>query len=150
MALIRDRRVGMRGLGDGFTIDPAAMYGGTAINPVPMTLDESPIIPGSSAGSILWNAATGDLSNQQVVNLQNQESAELVQAGMDPADAAATASGDVNSTLSTFVGTDGSVGALPSQSGLLPTLALGIPSWAWWVGGGLAAFWVLKELRVLK
>jgi hypothetical protein len=148
---IRDNRVGRRGLGDDtpFVIDPAALYGGTiAANPVP-TL-ESPFVPGSSNGSILWNAATGTLSPTQVVNLQNQESAELVQAGMSPADAAAAASSDVNTTLSTFVGPDGSVGALPSQSGLLPTLSLGVPSWMWEIGIGLVAFWLLKEFKIIK
>ena len=149
MALIRDRRVGRRGLGDGFTIDPAAMYGGAPVNPLPMSI-ESPFIPGSSVGDILWNASTGTLDNSQVVNLQNQESASLVQAGMTPAAAAAQSQADVTGTLSTFVAPDGSVGALPSQSGLLPTLALGIPSWAWWVGGGLAVLWALKEFKVIR
>jgi hypothetical protein len=149
---IRDNRVGRRGLGDDtpFVIDPAALYGGTAINPVPMSMDQPLIIPGSSAGSILWNAATGDLSNSQVANLTNQETASLIQAGMSPAQAAAAASSDVTTTLSTFVGPDGSVGALPSQSGLLPTLALGVPSWMWEIGIGLAAFWLLKEFKIIK
>ena len=148
-------------MGDG-TVPPEFISPSQGYDPATNAPDPGPIIiPGSSFGSVLWNAATGTLSPAQQVNLTNQESAELQQAGMDPLDAATTANDDVTETLSTVVapGAFGTfTGALPSQAGtgLLDSffgagnVLDSLPSWAFWVAGGLAAIWALKEFKVIK
>jgi hypothetical protein len=75
----------------------------------------------SSISSFFQNAVTGNLSDSQVQSLTDQETQSLIQAGMDPASAAAQAAADQNAALSTFTGTGGLnlswTGALPSQPG---------------------------------
>lgn len=113
-----------------------------------------PIIPGSSAGDVLYNATYGNLSPNQQANLVTQEQAQLVTAGLAPDVAAAQSSTDVSSVLDTFTGSGGLdvtwTGAAPDQSGfpsaaasaagsaiantLTPTLSA-IPTWAWWAAG---------------
>ena len=143
MALIRDRRVGMRGISD--------------------TLSQG---DQSSFSDILFNMRTGNVSQAQDNALVNQETASLVQAGMDPATAASTADSDVQTTLNTFTGEGGLgiswTGAGPNSptfadaavsslfpAGLLPP-GFSIPTWVWLLGGGLVGIWVLKEFNVIK
>jgi hypothetical protein len=157
MALIRDRRVGLgsaaAGGGGGF-LTPSQLStpggGGTPFDSYPE------IISGSSAGDVLWNAATGTLTQAQQANLVNEEQAELVQAGMDPDDATAQSLSDVQSTLDTYTG-PGAFGTFTGAtsdsavSGLLQSFGLsGVPSLFWWVAGGVAAIWALKEFRIIK
>jgi hypothetical protein len=57
----------------------------------------------------LANAVAPNLTQAQADALQSQETAELIQAGMDPEDAQAQAQSDVNAALT-------SAGAAPSQA----------------------------------
>ena len=70
----------------------------------PITLSQAAYaLFGSSAlpgGANVTNAATGTLTPSQAQSLQSQETQQLVQSGMDPSLAAATAISDVNSVLS--------------------------------------------------
>lgn len=150
-------------MGDGsdVVVPPEFISPSQGYDPATNAPDPGPvIISGSSPLSVVWNAATGTLSPAQVNNLKVQESAQLVQAGMAPAQAAATAQQDVDDSLSTFVG-EGAfgtyTGALPSQAstGLLnsffgPSILDSIPSWAWWIGGAFAGIWVLREFKIIK
>ena len=57
------------------------------------------IIPGSSVPDVIANPATGKVTPAQQQALAQQEQASLVQAGMDPTQAAAQAQSDVGMTL---------------------------------------------------
>jgi hypothetical protein len=116
------------------------------------------LIPGSNAGDVLYNAAYGNLSPNQVAQQTAQEQAQLVQAGMAPAAASTQATSDVDDALSTYSGPGGAgvtwTGALPSQPGfptaaanaagnaifnaVAPTAAA-IPTWAWYAAGAVGA-----------
>lgn len=132
---------------------------------------------GDSVFDYLYNTITGNLDSNQTANLKTQETASLVQAGMDPASAAAQADADVNETLSTFTGR-GALGVQWTGAGpTSPTFAQaastqagqaiaagvtnageslvegasaitgGVPSWIWWVGGAVVGFIILRRLR---
>jgi hypothetical protein len=129
-------------------------------------LDASSPIPGSTAGDDLYNMSYGNVSPNQNTSLVAQEQASLVQAGMDPAAAAAQAQSDVTDTLSTYTGPGALnvnwTGAAPNQPGfptaaasaagsaiantLSPTLSA-IPTWIWWVVGGLGIFVAYKIVK---
>lgn len=159
----RRRLYGLAGAVPGAAPDLTAAQmstaGGAAPNP---DLSVLPIIPGSSAGDVLYNAIFGNLSPAQQASLVSQEQASLVQAGAAPAQATEQAQSDVTQTLDTFTapGAFGVTwtGAAPDQSGfpaaavsaagsaiantVAPTLGA-IPSWFWWaagIGGGVLLF----------
>jgi hypothetical protein len=155
----------MRGLGDDTIVPPEFLSPSQDYDPAGAAV-ESPIIPGSSLSDIIFNMRTGNVSQAQDNALVNQETASLVQAGMDPQTAASTADSDVTTTLDTFTGPGGLgiswTGAGPNSptftdaaisslfpNGLLPP-GFSIPTWVWVVGGVLGGFWLLKEFRVIK
>lgn len=81
--------------------------------------------PGSTVSGALYNAATGQLSEDQKNALVQQESQALVKAGMDPSKALAQAKSDVNAVN-------------PSQSNWITWLETYGP----WIGLGLAGLLV--------
>ena len=92
-------------------------------------------IPGSTTGQILANAASGTLTSGQSQAIPQQETAGLIQAGMDPAAAAAQSQSDVNAALT-------EAGAAPSQAWWNLTDEFGslTPfSWVLIAGGAAAA-----------
>lgn len=127
----------------------------------------------SDTAGVVWRASTGSVDPWTKAELIDQQTQAQIQAGADPATAAAQAQQDVTNTLSTFtLGGSDQLGADPSQAKLsLPSLealkaAFGsltndagtgcgitniagcvtIPSWAWWVAGGAAVLIVLSVL----
>jgi hypothetical protein len=160
----------IRTMGDGTSWAVIEAGGGTpSTYPVPVSTGVieasggTPIPAGSvdsssSLSDLLYNAATGDVSNEQEQNLISQESAALQQAGMNPTDAAAQAASDVNTTLTTYTGPGAfgivTTGAAPGQ-GWVASLgsALGgidlsnIPGWAWLAIGGLGIYLAVKVIR---
>lgn len=105
-----------------------------------------------SSGNSIWdsirnavlNAITGNVSSQQQSQLVQQEQSGLIQAGMDPSDAATTAAQDVNTALSTFRGSGAFgitwTGASASSPSWLSALVTGagnsnsvFPSWLTWI-----------------
>jgi hypothetical protein len=154
-----------RRLGDIPSDYNAAITGYTGA-PIPASGDSSFFVPGSSVGDVLYNAVYGNLSPNQQANLVAQEQASLVQAGTPPAAAVQQAQTDVTDTLDTVTapGAFGVTwtGAAPDQPGfpsaaasaagsaiantLVPTLSA-IPSWAWWVGGGIGALFLFFAVR---
>jgi hypothetical protein len=121
-------------------------------------------------GNFFYNAWTGNVSPGQKAALVAQEQAQFVQAGMDPTSAQSQAQSDVTASLETYAGSGGLdvswTGADPAQSGFVPAAATqavdvatqsaanilapslaAVPSWLWWVGGGLAAYFGLKAAK---
>lgn len=110
-----------------------------------------------SWADILNAAATGNVPQDVVNQLQNQETQNLVTAGMDPASAAVQASQDVTAALTQFTapGAFGInwQGATPggtnwvTQAGANVANAFGASSgsWVWWALGGVGALWLLTR-----
>lgn len=99
-----------------------------------------PSVAGNSVWDDVVNAATGHETQAQSNTLVNQEVQELVQAGMDPAEAQAQAEADVNWSLQ-------QAGAAPIS--VLDTtgsiLGSSLPTWAWLLIAG-AAFLLIKQM----
>lgn len=127
----------------------------------------------SDTVGLVWRASTGSVDPWTKQEIIDQGVAADIQAGADPDQARQEQTQVVTDTLKTFsLGGGDPVGADPSQAKLsLPSLqaikdALGsltkdngsgcgltnlggcvqIPSWVWWVGGGLAALLILNTL----
>ena len=115
----------------------------------------SPAPPSTSISSLLYNAATGNLSADQVDALQQQETARLVQAGMDPQSASAQAQQDVNNALATFNGSGAFgqtwTGALPggpnwTTAAAGSTVSWLASNWIWLALGGVGLLFLSKKL----
>ncbi len=109
----------------------------------------STFLPGGGAAGVLYNAATGDVSPSQKALLVQQATQAQIQAGMDPADAAAIAESSATTALNTFNGPGAFDvswgGANPGQTVLSPYNPTDTPSWLatywpWLAGGALLAF----------
>jgi hypothetical protein len=172
------RRRGLRGLGDSFwsmeTINPPTIPQLVQENTDPATIDLiaaggalalSPFVPLNSPAlnNLAQNAATGNLTQDQVQQAVAAETASNIAAGASPADAASQAATDVNTTLATFNAPGGAgidwTGALPSQPGFATaalTAASGAAAgtlsdwfaanWPWLAIGGVGLFFVWREL----
>jgi hypothetical protein len=120
-------------------------------------------IPGTQTlEDLLTNAWTGNLTQDQVDALNQQNAASLVQAGMPAEQAAAQAATDTNAVLSTFAAPGGLdltwTGALPSQPGFATAAASAVAApvasgfawlsqyWPWLALGGIGLWWASREL----
>lgn len=120
-------------------------------------------IPGTDTfADLLANMFTGNLTQDQVNALQQQETASLVQAGMPAGTAAQQAAADTNATLATFAAPGGLdltwTGALPSQGGFGTAAASAVAApavdafswlsqyWPWLALGGIGLWWASREL----
>lgn len=168
------RRRGLRGLGDSFwsmeTINPPTIPQLVQENTDPATIDLiaaggalalSPFVPLNSPAlnNLAQNAATGNLTQDQVQQAVAAETASNIAAGASPADASAQAATDVSNTLATFSapGAFGITwtGALPSSSSwpsalldsILPGAGggTGLPLWAWIAILGVGGLIVWRE-----
>lgn len=89
----------------------------------------------SSLYNVLYSAATGDVSPDQVNQLTQDETSNLIQAGADPSTASSDAANDVNTTLATYSGTGGLgltwTGAAPGQSFTSAATSWLKANWIW-------------------
>jgi len=118
-----------------------------------MSALDTSALSGSSLGSYLYNAATGNLSQAQVQSLTQQETNSLVQAGVPLPQAQEQAASDVHDTLSSFVGSGGLgitwTGALPTQGGFGTATTNAVSNWfaqnwIWFLLAGLAVLLFLS------
>jgi hypothetical protein len=155
--ILRTRR--LRGLAGGSST--GYVPGLTPVQAMAAGTDQSGTgpIPGSSLYDLLYNAATGNVSQDQADAIAAQNAAAIVQASggtISPAQATAQATSDVADTLDTFNGPGAFgidwTGAAPDSStwasGLVPSLpslpGFSIPSWVWWIGGGAIGMLLLR------
>ena len=125
-----------------FPIDYAEMVAGDVNFPGNM-LPSLGATPGSSMSDVLYNAATGNLSQSQVTQIKQQQTSSLIQAGMDPSQAAAQAESDVTTALQTFqapgafgINWTGAAPGGPNWTSAVDPI-FGIPLWVWLAGGGV-------------
>jgi hypothetical protein len=97
-------------------------------------------IPGSSVADYLYNAETGNLTQNQVQAIAAQNTQSYIQAGADPNTASAQASADVNAALSTF----SAPGAFGVQwTGALPTSSSWYSPANWFANADGSINWLL-------
>lgn len=106
---------------------------------------------------LLQAADSGNVPADVKAQIVQQNAQGLVQAGMDPAEAAQQALSDVNQVLSTFTGAGAFginwTGAQPGGPNWLTQLetnagnALGVNTgtWIWWALGGVGALFLLSR-----
>lgn len=144
------RMPGLYGLGQTETITPPVLLN-------PNNPSGSLITPGSSLWNTIkdtiYNSATGDLTQDQVNQLVQQESSELQQAGMSASDAQQQAQSDVNETIQSFCGSGALgvswCGAGPGDTGFpsawcqADSLGLGLSNCTYLLiaGAGALALW---------
>jgi hypothetical protein len=138
---------------------------GSLINPltIPNTIAPAPSnappegwliqsVPSSSPYDFAYNAATGNVSPAQKQQLVANQTAALIQAGVDPTSAAQQAQDTITTALTTYSGPGAFgvpwTGADPSQSwptqisNLLQSSdpTFNVPFWVWLAGGGFLLF----------
>lgn len=107
---------------------------------------------------LVYNAATGNLTQAQLDAAAQQAAADHVKAGMDPAIAQQVAINDVNAAVTTFQapGAFGVIwqGAQPGGTNWLTQAeaniansAFGQGQWVWWALGGIGALFLLTRLK---